>query len=134
MVINIGVLKDKDDELVECDICVVVDVVKGKVLVKVIIEICLLIDEEKVCVCEIVVKVGIDFVKIFIGFFIGGVIVEDIVLMCKIVGLNIGVKVFGGVCMKEDVEKMIEVGVICIGVSVGVVIVFGEKLVKLDNY
>lgn len=102
MVINISVLKDGKDDYVEQDICVVVEVVVGKVLVKVIIEMCLFIDEEKVCVCQVVVKVGVDFVKIFIGFFIGGVMLEDIVLMCCMVGLDMGVKVLGGVCSLED--------------------------------
>lgn len=94
-------------------------------LVKVIIEIVLLIDEEKVKVCELVKEVGVDFVKIFIGFLIGGVKVVDICLMCEIVGFDMGVKVFGGVYNVEEVLVMIEVGVICIGVSMGVVIVFG---------
>ncbi|MBA5771031.1 2-deoxyribose-5-phosphate aldolase, partial [Escherichia coli] len=68
MVINIGALKDKDDELVERDIRAVVDAAKGKALVKVIIETCLLTDEEKVRACEIAVKAGTDFVKTSTGF------------------------------------------------------------------
>lgn len=94
-------------------------------LVKVIIEIVFLIDEEKVKVFELVVKVGVDFVKMLIGFFIGGVMVEDVVFMRKMVGSDVGVKVSGGVWGLEDVKVMIEVGVICIGVSSGVLIVKG---------
>ncbi|EJK6532435.1 deoxyribose-phosphate aldolase, partial [Listeria monocytogenes] len=110
MVINIGALKDKDDELVERDIRAVVDAAKGKALVKVIIETCLLTDEEKVRACEIAVKAGTDFVKTSTGFSTGGATAEDIALMRKTVGPNIGVKASGGVRTKEDVEKMIEAG------------------------
>ncbi|EAC7577452.1 deoxyribose-phosphate aldolase, partial [Listeria monocytogenes] len=83
MVINIGALKDKDDELVERDIRAVVDAAKGKALVKVIIETCLLTDEEKVRACEIAVKAGTDFVKTSTGFSTGGATAEDIALMRK---------------------------------------------------
>lgn len=127
MVINIGALKDKDDELVERDIRAVVDAAKGKALVKVIIETCLLTDEEKVRACEIAVKVGTDFVKTSTGFSTGGATAEDIALMRKTVGPNIGVKASGGVRTKEDVEKMIEAGATRIGASAGVAIVSGEK-------
>ncbi|EDE9895240.1 deoxyribose-phosphate aldolase, partial [Listeria monocytogenes] len=96
MVINIGALKDKDDELVERDIRAVVDAAKGKALVKVIIETCLLTDEEKVRACEIAVKAGTDFVKTSTGFSTGGATAEDIALMRKTVGPNIGVKASGG--------------------------------------
>ena len=63
MVINIGALKDRDYELVERDIRAVTEVATGKALIKVIIETCLLTDEEKILVCEIAVKAGTDFVK-----------------------------------------------------------------------
>ncbi|MBC1924085.1 deoxyribose-phosphate aldolase [Listeria innocua] len=134
MVINIGALKDKDDELVERDIRAVVDAAKVKALVKVIIETCLLTDEEKVRACEIAVKAGTDFVKTSTGFSTGGATAEDIALMRKTVGPNIGVKASGGVRTKEDVEKMIEAGATRIGASAGVAIVSGEKPAKPDNY
>lgn len=102
MVINIGVFKDKDYEYVKNDIVEVVKVVYERgVKVKVIIEICYFIEEEKVKVCELVKEVGVDFVKILIGFGIGGVIVEDVRLMRKVVGFEMGVKVVGGIRMYE---------------------------------
>ncbi|WP_271004431.1 deoxyribose-phosphate aldolase [Listeria seeligeri] len=134
MVINIGALKDKNDELVERDIRAVVDAAKGQALVKVIIETCLLTDEEKVRACEIAVKAGTDFVKTSTGFSTGGATAEDIALMRKTVGPNIGVKASGGIRTKEDVEKMIEAGATRIGASAGVAIVSGEKSAKPDNY
>lgn len=126
MVINIGVFKDKDYEYVKNDIVEVVKVVYERgVKVKVIIEICYFIEEEKVKVCELVKEVGVDFVKILIGFGIGGVIVEDVRLMRKVVGFEMGVKVVGGIRMYEQVFEMIEVGVNRIGIFSGVKIVEG---------
>lgn len=92
MVINVGALKDGDNELVEKDIYEVVQAAKGKALVKVIIETCLLTDEEKVRACELSVKAGADFVKTSTGFSTGGATAEDIALMRKTVGPNVGVK------------------------------------------
>ncbi|MBK2001647.1 deoxyribose-phosphate aldolase [Listeria ivanovii subsp. londoniensis] len=134
MVINIAALKDKNDELVERDIRAVVEAAKGYALVKVIIETCLLTDEEKVRACEIAVKAGTDFVKTSTGFSTGGATTEDIALMRKTVGPNIGVKASGGIRTKEDVRKMIEAGATRIGASAGVAIVSDEKPAKPDNY
>ncbi|MBC2255984.1 deoxyribose-phosphate aldolase [Listeria ivanovii] len=134
MVINIAALKDKNDELVERDIRAVVEAAKGYALVKVIIETCLLTDEEKVRACEIAVKAGTDFVKTSTGFSTGGATTEDIALMRKTVGPNIGVKASGGIRTKEDVRKMIEAGATRIGASAGVAIVSGAKPAKPDNY
>lgn len=83
MVINVGALKDGDNEFVEKDIYEVVQAAKGKALVKVIIETCLLTDEEKVRACELSVKAGADFVKTSTGFSTGGATAEDIALMRK---------------------------------------------------
>ena len=82
MVINIGALKDGNIELVEADIRAVVEAAKPA-LVKVIIETCLLTDEEKVAACEAAVRAGADFVKTSTGFSTGGATVEDIALMRK---------------------------------------------------
>ncbi|EUJ32098.1 deoxyribose-phosphate aldolase [Listeria floridensis FSL S10-1187] len=125
MVINIGALKDRDDELVLNDIKAVVEAADG-VLVKVIIETCLLTDEEKVRACELAVQAGADFVKTSTGFSTGGATVHDIQLMRETVGPNIGVKASGGVRTKDDVLKMIEAGATRIGASAGVAIVSGE--------
>ncbi|MEC0664959.1 deoxyribose-phosphate aldolase [Priestia flexa] len=126
MVINIGALKDKNYDLVERDIKAVVDAAKGKALVKVIIEACLLTDEEKVKACELSVKAGADFVKTSTGFSTGGATVEDVALMRKTVGPEFGVKASGGVRGLEDAKAMIEAGATRIGASSGVSIAKGE--------
>ncbi|RHW34117.1 deoxyribose-phosphate aldolase [Neobacillus notoginsengisoli] len=126
MVINIGALKDGNEELVERDIRAVVDAAKGKALTKVIIETALLTDDEKVKACELAVKAGADFVKTSTGFSTAGATFEDISLMRKTVGPDIGVKASGGVRSREDALKMIEAGATRIGASSGVSIVKGE--------
>lgn len=122
MVINIGVLKSGcvDDVKVDID---VVYCVCGMVLFKVIFEMGLLIDDEKVCVCEMCCDFGVVFVKMLIGFGYGGVMFVDVVLMCCMVGLMFGVKVLGGVCDCVVVFVMFEVGVMWFGMSLGMVIV-----------
>ncbi|MBG9445621.1 deoxyribose-phosphate aldolase [Cytobacillus firmus] len=125
MVINIGALKGGDNELVERDIRAVVDAAKGKALTKVIIETCLLTEEEKVRACELSVKAGADFVKTSTGFSTGGATAEDIALMRKTVGPDLGVKASGGVRSAEDAQKMIEAGATRIGASSGAAIVNG---------
>ncbi|WP_350299512.1 deoxyribose-phosphate aldolase [Peribacillus frigoritolerans] len=125
MVINIGALKDKDDELVERDIRAVVAASTGKALSKVIIETSLLTDEEKVRACELALKAGADYVKTSTGFSTGGATVEDITLMRKTVGPDIGVKASGGVRNTSDAQKVIEAGATRIGASAGVSIVKG---------
>jgi deoxyribose-phosphate aldolase len=125
MVINIGALKDKNDELVEKDIKAVVEAAKGKALTKVIIETSLLTREEKIRACEIAVKAGTDFVKTSTGFSTGGATVEDIKLMRETVGPDIGVKASGGVRNTADTEKMIQAGATRIGASAGVAILRG---------
>ncbi|OAJ74056.1 2-deoxyribose-5-phosphate aldolase [Brevibacillus sp. SKDU10] len=126
MVINVGALKDKNDQLVEQDIRAVVEAAKGKALVKVIIETCLLTEEEKVRACELAVKAGADFVKTSTGFSTGGATAEDIALMRKTVGRELGVKASGGIRSYADVEKMLQAGACRIGASAGVSIVKGE--------
>jgi deoxyribose-phosphate aldolase len=116
-VINIGALKYKNDALVEEDIRSVVDTAKGKALVKVIIEACLLTNEEKVRACQISVKAGADYVKTSTGFSLYGATVEDVAIMRKAVGPNIGVKASGGVRNKEDIEAMVKAGATRIGTS-----------------
>ncbi|WP_459501303.1 deoxyribose-phosphate aldolase [Bacillus sp. C1] len=134
MVINVGALKDGENEFVENDIREVVQAAKGKALVKVIIETCLLTDEEKVRACELSVKAGADFVKTSTGFSTGGATAEDIALMRKTVGANVGVKASGGVRTREDAEKMIEAGASRIGASASVAIVLNDQEGASDNY
>ncbi|MGF6951737.1 deoxyribose-phosphate aldolase [Neobacillus sp. B4I6] len=132
MVINVAALKDKQDDLVERDIAAVVGAAKGKALVKVIIETCLLTKEEKIRACEISVKAGADYVKTSTGFSTGGATVEDIRLMRQTVGPEIGVKASGGVRSREDAIAMVEAGATRIGASSGVSISKGEQ--SLSNY
>jgi deoxyribose-phosphate aldolase len=126
VVINIGALKDGNDDLVERDIRAVVDAAKGKALVKVIIEACLLTEEEKVRACQLAVKAGADYVKTSTGFSTGGATPEDVALMRKTVGPNIGVKASGGVRDMQSAEAMIQAGATRIGTSSGVSIVEGK--------
>lgn len=123
MVINVGELKDKNYPKVLEDIKAVVDAAKGKALVKVIIETCLLTDEEKVKACELSKEAGADFVKTSTGFSTGGATKEDIALMRKTVGDDMGVKASGGVKTKEDAKTMVEAGASRIGTSNGIAIV-----------
>jgi deoxyribose-phosphate aldolase len=125
MVINIGALKDRNDELVESDIRAVVEVAKGRALSKVIIETCLLTREEKIRACELSVKAGADYVKTSTGFSTGGATADDIALMRLTVGPDIGVKASGGVRSTEDAQKMIEAGATRIGASSSVAIING---------
>ena len=127
MVINIGALKDRNDELVLKDIQAVVDAAKGKALVKVIIETSLLTEEEKVRACKLSVQAGADFVKTSTGFSTGGATPEDVALMRKTVGEKTGVKASGGVRSKEDMDRMIEAGATRIGASSGVKIMEGGQ-------
>jgi deoxyribose-phosphate aldolase len=127
MVINIGALKDGNDDLVEDDIRHVVEAAKGKALVKVIIETSLLTDAEKVKACDFAVAAGADFVKTSTGFSTGGATVEDIKLMRKTVGPDIGVKASGGVRDRAGALAMIEAGATRIGASSGKEIVSGGQ-------
>lgn len=132
MVINIGALKEKNYELVQADIAAVVEAAKDSALVKVIIESCLLTDEEKVKACELAVAAGADYVKTSTGFSTGGATAEDIALMRKTVGPELGVKASGGVRSLEDMKKMVEAGATRIGASSGVAIMNG--LIADSNY
>ena len=125
MVINVGALKSKDYDLVEQDIRAVVETAKGT-LVKVILETCLLTDEEKVKACQLAQKAGADFVKTSTGFSTGGATVEDVALMRKTVGPDMGVKASGGARSYEDAQAFIEAGATRIGTSAGVAIMKGE--------
>jgi deoxyribose-phosphate aldolase len=118
MVINIGALKDKKYDYVYEEIKYIKECCKGRLL-KVIIETCLLTDEEKVKACELSVKAGADYVKTSTGFSTGGATVSDIALMRKTVGPDLGVKASGGVRTYEDMVNMVEAGATRIGTSSG---------------
>ena len=119
MVINVGKLKDKDYDYVEEDIAAVVNAAGNKT-VKVIIETCLLSDDEKVKACELSVKAKAHFVKTSTGFSTAGATVADVKLMKEAVKGMAKVKAAGGVRSMDDVKAMIEAGADRIGTSGGV--------------
>lgn len=125
MVLNIGALKSGDLDLVKRDVAAVVEAA-GNVLVKVILETGLLTDEEKVTACKLCVEAGADYVKTSTGFGPGGATVEDIALMRKTVGPDIGVKASGGVRDRATALAMIEAGATRIGASAGIAIISGD--------
>jgi len=127
MVINVGKLKDKEYDYVREDIKAVVNAAKGKALTKVIIEACLLNDEEKTMACKLAKEAGADYVKTSTGFSTGGATAEDIKLMRETVGEGMGVKASGGVRTYEDAVKMIENGASRIGASASIEIVNGAE-------
>ena len=118
MVINVGMLKAGHDEYVEEEIRELKAVAGSKVL-KVIIETCLLTDEEKVRACIASKNAGADFVKTSTGFSTGGATAHDVALMRKTVGEEMGVKASGGVRTHEDLIAMVEAGASRIGTSNG---------------
>lgn len=127
MVINIGYIKDKNFDAVRDDIKAVNDV-KGDAILKVIIETCLLNDEEKVMACNLAVDAGADFVKTSTGFSTGGAKVNDVVLMKKTVGDKVKVKASGGIKTHGEAISMIAAGADRIGASSGIMIVTGNNL------
>ncbi|MCD6376759.1 MAG: deoxyribose-phosphate aldolase [Caldisericaceae bacterium] len=131
MVINIGALKSGDYDLVEHDIRSVVRAA-GRRIVKVIIETCLLTDEEKVKACTLAKIAGANYVKTSTGFSKGGATVKDVALMRKVVGSEMGVKASGGVRSYEEACKMVEAGATRIGASASVAIVANGAAEKSD--
>ena len=122
MVINIGALKQKEYGIVENDIARVVDAADGNP-VKVIIETCLLNEEEMLRACKIILNAGATYVKTSTGFSTEGARVEDIKLIKKNVGKDLGIKASGGIKTLEEVELMISAGANRIGTSKSVIIV-----------
>ena len=125
MVIAVGRLKDGDDAYVKADIEAVVRAAHGKALTKVIIETCLLTDEEKRRACLLAKEAGADFVKTSTGFAAGGATAADVRLMRESVGEAMGVKAAGGIRSRADAEAMIAAGATRLGTSSGVKIVEG---------
>jgi deoxyribose-phosphate aldolase len=124
MVINVGALKSEDYELVERDIATVTRTChNNRAVCKVIIEAALLTDEEKVKACQLAKAAGADYVKTSTGFGPGGATVEDVALMRRAVGPEMGIKAAGGIRSLEAVKQMVEAGATRIGASAGVKIV-----------
>ena len=116
MVINIGWLKDKKYDAIENEIRTLKEVCGEKVL-KVIIETCLLTDEEKIKMCEIGTRAGADYIKTSTGFSTGGATFADIELFAKHVGEGVKIKAAGGISSMDDAEKFLELGADRLGTS-----------------
>lgn len=116
MVINVGMLKAKDYDYVLNEIREIKDACGEKIL-KVIIETCLLTEEEKIKMCEIVTESGADFIKTSTGFSTGGATFDDIALFAKYVGKNVKIKAAGGISSMEDAERFVELGASRLGTS-----------------
>lgn len=116
MVINIGWLKDKKYDLLEEEIRTLKAACGDKVL-KVIIETCLLTDEEKIKMCEIVTKAGADYIKTSTGFSTAGATFDDVKLFAAHVGENVKIKAAGGISSLDDAEKFLELGADRLGTS-----------------
>ncbi|MDE7313537.1 MAG: deoxyribose-phosphate aldolase [Eubacterium sp.] len=126
MVINIGWLKDKKYDLIEEEICTLKTACGDKIL-KVIIETCLLSDEEKVKMCEIVTRSGADYIKTSTGFSTAGATFADIELFAKHIGQNIKIKAAGGITSMDDAEKFLALGADRLGTSRMIKIVKNEQ-------
>lgn len=116
MVINIGDLKDRRYAEIQEEIRLIHEACDGKIL-KVIIETCLLTEEEKIKMCEIVTEAGAEFIKTSTGFSTAGATFDDVALMRKHVGPNVKVKAAGGISSMEDAEKFLELGADRLGTS-----------------
>lgn len=117
MVINVGALKDGKYDYVENDIRTLKETCGPDIVLKVIIETCLLTDEEKVKACELAKAAGADFVKTSTGFSTGGAKAEDVALMRRTVGSEMGVKASGGIHNAEEAQAMTEAGASRLGTS-----------------
>ena len=126
MVINIGWLKDKRYDKVEAEISEIKEAVGDKIL-KVIIETCLLTDEEKIKMCEIVTRAGADYIKTSTGFSKAGATFDDIKLFSEHVGKNVRIKAAGGISSLEDAYKFLELGADRLGTSRIVKLVKGQE-------
>ena len=127
MVINISALKSGSFQAVEQEIQALAAAAEGSAKLKVIIETCLLTEEEKIRACQIAKRAGADFVKTSTGFSTGGASTEDVALMRKTVGPEMGVKASGGIRDYATARAMIKAGATRIGASAGVAIVKAEQ-------
>ena len=127
MVMNVGAMKAKNLRLVREDMLAVRRACRQGIILKVILETCMLSDEEKVLACQIAKDVECDFVKTSTGFNKAGATVADIALMRRTVGPGMGVKAAGGVKSYEDAIAMINAGATRLGTSSGAQIVTGQR-------
>ena len=126
MVINVGDLKDKNYDAILNEIKAIHKACNGHIL-KVIIETCLLTEEEKIKMCEIVTEAGAEYIKTSTGFSTGGATFDDVALMKKHVGKNVKIKAAGGILSLDDAEKFMELGAERLGTSRIVKIIKGEE-------
>ena len=126
MVMNVSAMKSKNFKGIESEIQALAAVAEGSAILKVIIETCLLTEEEKVLACQMAKRSGAQFVKTSTGFSTGGATVEDIALMRKTVGPEMGVKASGGIRDYRTAKAMLDAGATRIGASAGVAIVREE--------
>lgn len=126
MVINVGWLRDKKYDLVEEEIRTLKKAC-GERILNVIIETCLLTEEEKIKMCQIVTNAGADYIKTSTGFSSGGATFEDIKLFAEHVGSDVKIKAAGGISSMEDAEKFISLGADRLGTSRIVKIIKGEE-------
>ena len=116
MVINIGMLKAKDYDYVLQEMMAIKEASEGRIL-KVIIETCLLTEEEKIQMCELVTKAGADFIKTSTGFSTAGATFSDVELFAKHVGEGVSIKAAGGISSMEDAVRFMELGASRLGTS-----------------
>lgn len=126
MVINIGWLKDKRYDELEAEIRAIKEAVGDKIL-KVIIETCLLTDEEKIKMCEIVTSAKADYIKTSTGFSKAGATFDDIKLFSKHIGKNVKIKAAGGIASLDDAYKFLELGADRLGTSRIIKLVKGQE-------
>lgn len=126
MVINIGWLKDKKYDELEKEIKAIKEAV-GSLVLKVIIETCLLTDEEKIKMCEIVTKAGADYIKTSTGFSTAGATFDDVKLFSEHIGKNVKIKAAGGIASLDDAYKFLELGADRLGTSRIVKLVKGQE-------
>lgn len=126
MVINIGWMKDKKYDLIEEEIRTL-KAACGEKILKVIIETCLLTEEEKIKMCEIVTRAGADYIKTSTGFSTGGATFDDVKLFAEHVGEKVKIKAAGGISSLEDAEKFLSLGADRLGTSRIIKIVKNEE-------
>lgn len=133
MVINIGLLKDKKYSQIEEEIKKIKSVCENRIL-KVIIETCLISDEEKINMCKVVSSSGADFIKTSTGFSKGGATFEDIRLMAENVAPHLKIKAAGGIKSFEDAKKFLSLGASRLGTSTLIKILKENKTQSIDSY
>ena len=127
MVMNVCAMKSGNTRAIEQEIQALAAAVEGHAILKVILETCLLTEEEKILACQIAKRAGADYVKTSTGFSTGGATVADVALMRRTVGPEMGVKAAGGIRDYATAKAMLDAGATRIGASAGIAIVQQEQ-------